>query len=222
MELNLPPAIRISKDGEEGYVPSQRLLQLSWTADRRRESICPPPNKTVYQGDSPPPYRAVGKAEAKRPSTGTGGHLLANKLACGTNGSPRISSSQCPSGDKRLHAYAGPHGPHGRPTACVPSAQPCCHHGCHGQHGSQLPISHLGQSLHSPKLRLGASPPTGAVAPYAHQNSHGHGTAATVTAVTTAPATRGRTEAAGSRARILRPQPPDLRRSGLPRWAPLI
>ena len=165
MELNLPPAIRISKDGEEGYVHSQRLLQLSWTADRRRESICPPPNKTVYQGDSPPPYRSnsVGKVEGHS-LTGKKS-LLANKLGCNGNGSPRIS--HCPSltAEKRAYCCTAPSS-HGKLTPCTPTAVPtavpsqsCCHqhHACHGSHGSQLPTSHLSQSLHS----YGSAQPAG-------------------------------------------------------------
>ncbi|KAK2155821.1 hypothetical protein LSH36_230g03021 [Paralvinella palmiformis] len=192
MELNLPPAIRISKDGEEGYLHSQRLLQLSWTADRRRESICPPPNKTVYQGDSPPPYRSnsVGKVDGhcmngKR--SGTGSYLVNKLTGSGTNSSPRISS-HCPSNMtaaglcvgggggvvKRPYGYTS----HGRlttttgstPCTPIPVTQPCCHH--HNCHGSQLPISHLSQSLHS----YGTSQQTGPMSSSAPAGGGGGGT----------------------------------------------
>lgn len=53
--VQLPPHIPISKDGEEGYIESQNKLERHRRSDYQ---ICfrPPPNKTVYDKDSPPPY----------------------------------------------------------------------------------------------------------------------------------------------------------------------
>ena len=58
-ELNLPPHIPRSVDGEEGYAESsQRLLQANTRRMKEaNESMRAPPNKTVFQGESPPPYR---------------------------------------------------------------------------------------------------------------------------------------------------------------------
>ena len=60
--VNLPVSVQISQDGEEGYRQGQqRLIQHNFVGcDREvdRESIHPPPNRTVYDGESPPPYRA--------------------------------------------------------------------------------------------------------------------------------------------------------------------
>lgn len=53
--LDLPPQIPISKDGEEGYIESQKHLMCK----RSRyidQLFRPPPNKTVHDRDSPPPY----------------------------------------------------------------------------------------------------------------------------------------------------------------------
>lgn len=56
---NLPPHIAISNDGEEGYAHSQRqLLSAYCAATAQSEVIRAPPNKTVFQGESPPPYRS--------------------------------------------------------------------------------------------------------------------------------------------------------------------
>jgi hypothetical protein len=54
-QINLPPSIPISVDGEEGYPASQQRLLL----DRMNEteSVRAPPNRTVYDSDSPPPYQ---------------------------------------------------------------------------------------------------------------------------------------------------------------------
>ncbi|XP_052826618.1 uncharacterized protein LOC106868391 isoform X4 [Octopus bimaculoides] len=53
-ELGLPPSIPISEDGEEGFLTSQRLLQ---SCDRSHkidcQAFCPPPNITIYNGESP-------------------------------------------------------------------------------------------------------------------------------------------------------------------------
>ncbi|XP_053401335.1 uncharacterized protein LOC123550626 isoform X2 [Mercenaria mercenaria] len=51
--LDLPPQIPISKDGEEGYIESQKHLIRSRYID---QLFRPPPNKTVHDRESPPPY----------------------------------------------------------------------------------------------------------------------------------------------------------------------
>ncbi|CAH1780128.1 unnamed protein product [Owenia fusiformis] len=60
--IDMPPHIAISWDGEEGYISSQRMLQMSNNdasrEDSHSDSVRPPPNKTVFDRESPPPYRA--------------------------------------------------------------------------------------------------------------------------------------------------------------------
>ena len=53
--VQFPPHIHLSKDGEEGYVESQNKLACHRKSDYQT-IIQPPPNKTVYDKDSPPPY----------------------------------------------------------------------------------------------------------------------------------------------------------------------
>uniref|UniRef100_A0A0B6ZVN8 CUB domain-containing protein n=2 Tax=Arion vulgaris TaxID=1028688 RepID=A0A0B6ZVN8_9EUPU len=54
-----PPNIPLSADGEEGYAMSQKALhskqQLEQNWQVENEVFRPPPNKTVYDRDSPPP-----------------------------------------------------------------------------------------------------------------------------------------------------------------------
>ena len=60
-QINLPPSIAISEDGEEGYGNSQRMLrkqQQVYDAYAKVGCVQPPPNRTVFQGESPPPYRS--------------------------------------------------------------------------------------------------------------------------------------------------------------------
>ena len=56
---NFPPNIPRTKDGEEGYPYSQKHLRDS-TCDPQNEFegklVRAPPNRTIYEGDSPPPY----------------------------------------------------------------------------------------------------------------------------------------------------------------------
>ncbi|KAK3085876.1 hypothetical protein FSP39_009948 [Pinctada imbricata] len=54
MEIGLPPQIPISQDGEEGYVKSQKSIANYQSQDC--QIFRPPPNKIVYDIDSPPPY----------------------------------------------------------------------------------------------------------------------------------------------------------------------
>ncbi|XP_052815306.1 uncharacterized protein LOC128242255 isoform X2 [Mya arenaria] len=53
--LDLPPQIPISKDGEEGYPDSQKHL-LCKPRNMNDMIFRPPPNKTVHDRESPPPY----------------------------------------------------------------------------------------------------------------------------------------------------------------------
>ena len=57
--LDLPPQIPISKDGEEGYIDSQKHLMLK-RSRQLGDHLCfrPPPNKNVHDIDleRPPPY----------------------------------------------------------------------------------------------------------------------------------------------------------------------
>ncbi|XP_064599550.1 uncharacterized protein LOC135466067 isoform X2 [Liolophura sinensis] len=55
--VDLPPHISISEDGEEGFAHYQRLLQRPLNP-RDVESVRPPPNRTVYDGESPPSYHS--------------------------------------------------------------------------------------------------------------------------------------------------------------------
>ena len=71
LDLNLPISIQRSQDGEEGYTHSQRLLQ---TREVSNESVRPPPNRTICEGEPPPPYRSnsvgrLDKASARDWST---------------------------------------------------------------------------------------------------------------------------------------------------------
>lgn len=55
--LDLPPQIPISKDGEEGYIDSQK--QLRWKRPKCSsidQLFRAPPNRTVHDRESPPPY----------------------------------------------------------------------------------------------------------------------------------------------------------------------
>ena len=73
--------MQISYDGEEGYEQAQqRLNQQHFVGcDREvdRESVHPPPNRTVYDGESPPPYRA------RRFTHPTGGSIMDCKHVAG-------------------------------------------------------------------------------------------------------------------------------------------
>jgi len=56
---NLPPSITRSKDGEEGYSNSQHMLrkqQQVYESSTKVGCVQPPPNRTVFQRESPPPY----------------------------------------------------------------------------------------------------------------------------------------------------------------------
>jgi len=58
---NLPPSITRSKDGEEGYSNSQHMLrqqQQVYESSTKVGCVQPPPNRTVFQRESPPPYRS--------------------------------------------------------------------------------------------------------------------------------------------------------------------
>ncbi|KAH3774234.1 hypothetical protein DPMN_175609 [Dreissena polymorpha] len=54
--LDLPPQIPISKDGEEGYIESQKQLIKNKRKFINDQLVRPPPNKTVHDRESPPPY----------------------------------------------------------------------------------------------------------------------------------------------------------------------
>lgn len=55
--IDLPPQIPISRDGEEGYTESQKqLLCQRRNNNGYQEIFRPAPNKTVFDKDSPPPY----------------------------------------------------------------------------------------------------------------------------------------------------------------------
>ncbi|KAL4234750.1 hypothetical protein ACF0H5_006392 [Mactra antiquata] len=54
--LDLPPQIAISKDGEEGYIESQKHLRCKNNKKFIDQLLRPPPNKTVHDRESPPPY----------------------------------------------------------------------------------------------------------------------------------------------------------------------
>lgn len=54
--ISLPPQIPISQDGEEGYQQSQKTLKYLRKSDGYQHCFRPPPNKTVHDKESPPPY----------------------------------------------------------------------------------------------------------------------------------------------------------------------
>lgn len=54
--LDLPPQIPISKDGEETYSVSQKHLIYNKHNRQCLDIFRPPPNKTVHDRESPPPY----------------------------------------------------------------------------------------------------------------------------------------------------------------------
>lgn len=56
MTISLPPQIPISQDGEEGYQQSQKTLKYLRKSDGYQHCFRPPPNKTVHDKESPPPY----------------------------------------------------------------------------------------------------------------------------------------------------------------------
>ena len=79
--LNLPPAIPKSRDGEEGYVESQRSLHHSGiiaAAREQQQGVVVPPNRTVYDSQvlgcrhdgSPPAYRECGGGHGRAASQG--------------------------------------------------------------------------------------------------------------------------------------------------------
>ena len=53
--LELPVQVPISRDGEEGYLPAQKHL-LYKRRNANDTCIRAPPNKTVHDRESPPPY----------------------------------------------------------------------------------------------------------------------------------------------------------------------
>lgn len=80
-EVGFPPNIPVSQDGEEGYTTSQiRLLHPRYRV-QHPELFKPPPNKTVFDRESPPPY-------SQHPSSGSFG--------CGS--APTSSSAFCMGG----------------------------------------------------------------------------------------------------------------------------
>lgn len=56
LEIGLPPNIPVSPDGEEGYTASQMRLLDPRYRTVQSELFKPPPNKTVFDRESPPPY----------------------------------------------------------------------------------------------------------------------------------------------------------------------
>ncbi|XP_074645445.1 uncharacterized protein LOC141901840 [Tubulanus polymorphus] len=96
MMLGYPPTIQISLDGEEGYKRSQLLLHKTMdpSGEIARASIRPPPNKTIYDGDSPPPSRSqsvglLNRHSGKPPST-------RNLRQCGARSTERIGGCYSP------------------------------------------------------------------------------------------------------------------------------
>ena len=66
LTMNLPPSIPISLDGE-GY--DRCYPYLTSALGQRVESVCPPPNRTIFDGESPPAYRSHSVGKLDRPSS---------------------------------------------------------------------------------------------------------------------------------------------------------
>lgn len=81
MEIGLPPSVHISQDGEEGYAESQKQLAHHSKQEIYQQCFRPPPNKTVYDKDSPPPYYAV-KGLSPSPQVVTPGALVQDSNGC--------------------------------------------------------------------------------------------------------------------------------------------
>lgn len=115
---DLPPRIPISKDGEEGYISAKGLTSIHAASSDPR-FFRPPPNKTIHDGESPPPYRSQsvglldgrhhgGRAPARmvRDSNGTPTVVRCNSLSYNNNNchllkhknSPDLKHSPCPTG----------------------------------------------------------------------------------------------------------------------------
>ena len=88
-----PPQVRRSKDGEEGYVESQKeIAKIQHQSAESDACIRPPPNKTVHDthSDSPPPYRdsarsldslGVGMAPPLRVCDSSGLHIRCHSVS---------------------------------------------------------------------------------------------------------------------------------------------
>lgn len=81
--IQYPPHIPISKDGEEGYIESQNKLDRHRKADLQNVCFRPPPNKTVYDKDSPPPYSSRSTSSLDSIS-----HAKSSSLVTDINGCP--------------------------------------------------------------------------------------------------------------------------------------
>lgn len=100
--LDLPPQIPISKDGEEGYIESQKHLMFK----RSRyidQLIRPPPNKTVHDRDSPPPYYSNSASLENLGNTPT--RILRDSSGC-------TRMSRCYSMSSNVSKSSSPHNGH--------------------------------------------------------------------------------------------------------------
>ncbi len=163
-ELNLPPAIPISDDGEEGYIPYDKRISQGGV------SIRPPPNKTVFQGESPPPYRSnsISKLEGQKHSQRSS--LTANWLHTGSSGSSSPLIGRC-------YSMSCDRSPDGSPGYVVTASSSHPHHHHHHHHlksvcctnnnnhklrvsGGTTPQLSVMTPLHShPTMATGISPP---------------------------------------------------------------
>lgn len=70
MELDLPPSIALP-DGEEypyGSLQHLHLRNADQESEIYRECIRPPPNRTIFEGESPPPYRSCSVGTLNHPN----------------------------------------------------------------------------------------------------------------------------------------------------------
>ncbi|XP_013396768.1 uncharacterized protein LOC106163655 [Lingula anatina] len=127
MDMELPPSIPISEDGEEGYVTSRRLLQISAcnpSKELERECFRPPPNKTIFDGESPPPYRShsAGLLEwqqrRKAPSTSSSSSSsMVGRLVRDCNSTPTVV--RCNSLSCQMHSNLRDRELVQRPCSCT-------------------------------------------------------------------------------------------------------
>ena len=88
------PSISISHDGEEGYTP--RIFSTMISNARLEDVIRAPPNKTVYDGKSPPPYRSKsfgGASHHHAVVTGSIPSIRSYSMSSSTRRSPHRTSA---------------------------------------------------------------------------------------------------------------------------------
>ena len=116
MQINMPPSIAISEDGEEGYETSQRMLRKQrqvYDENTKVGCVQPPPNRTVSQGHSPPPYRSRSVGALSHSAAIARKTLCSNKKDAKITSSTTVASPAVRLSDNNFNCLDGPPVLHG-------------------------------------------------------------------------------------------------------------